>query len=47
LAEVSRFMDKIKPLIDSKVSLNDDDKPPKPLKKKGPSKESSEPDSPR
>jgi hypothetical protein len=35
LAEVSRFMDKIKPLIDSKVSLNDDDKPPKPLKKKG------------
>ena len=51
LAEVSRFMDKIKPLIDSKTSLADDDKPTKPLKKKASSdKESSskpEPDSPR
>ena len=52
LAEVSRFMDKIKPLIDSKTSLTDDDKPAKPSKKKGSSKTTSdkaasEPDSPR
>jgi hypothetical protein len=41
LAEVSRFMDKIKPLIESKTSLADDDKPPKPLKKKVASKTAS------
>ena len=42
LAEVSRFMDRIKPLIESKTSLADDDKPTKPLKKKASSnKESS------
>ncbi len=43
LAEVSRFMDKIKPLIDSKTSLGSDDKPTKPLKKKASSDKESSP----
>jgi hypothetical protein len=43
LAEPSAFMDKIKPLIDSKTSLNDDDKPVKPLKKKASSDKESSP----
>ena len=45
----SGFMAEVKALIDSKVSLNVDDKPaktPKPSKKKASSKESSEQDSP-
>jgi hypothetical protein len=54
----SGFMERLKPLLDSKTSLKDDDKPsksvkttaddkaPKPSKKKASSKESSEQDSP-